>query len=149
MPVREIVAQVHRREELKTVFRAVSALDRASQHRVRMLATHAGLRLEVVPALREDGVNRVDALLEIEGVIDIVSPIEDLFLRIPPFHLVIAVFQIRVILIAGLQLAALTERQGIVEVGPQGFPVFRRFPGVPIRRRGVPVAVRPGATSGR
>ena len=51
------------------------------------------------------GKNRIDRIhpfLQIKRVVDIVTPKERLSLGVPPFHIVIAVFQIRIILVTRL-----------------------------------------------
>ena len=67
------------REKLELVVCTVLARNRTPQDTMRMLAPHASLEIERFIAVGNDCINRIDAMLEIECVIDIV-PIIKLFL---------------------------------------------------------------------
>ena len=124
MIVRECITQMNRREKLKAVLGPVGTRNRTPQNSMRMFTTYSGLRLQPFPGSRKNGINRIHSFLKIEGIINIIPPVETLRFRIPPFHFIIPIFQIRIILIAGFQLSDVLERQGIIQVRPQGFAVL-------------------------
>ena len=125
--VRQRVSQMYGWEHLKTIHRAVRTFNRTSQHLVCMFTSHPYLYVKCFIAVTSHDINGMNTPLKIESVIDILPPIKLLFLRIPELHRVIAVFQIRMILIPAFQQTGLAIRIAVGQIALD-CPAFFVFP---------------------
>ena len=116
------------REKLELVVCTILARDRAPQDTMRMLPPYTRLKIERLIAVGNDCINRIDAMLEIECVIDIVPVIKLFLLRVPEMHRVVTVFQIREILVTAFEPSCLAIRVNIVQIAPYR-PTMFIFPG--------------------
>lgn len=134
MAARKRISQVHRRKPLETPFVAAGPGDRTAQAGVGIFAPDAGLDLQRAQVLGQNRVDRIDVLAEIRSIVNVVAPVKRFRLGIPELHFVLAVLQVRVILVTGLDLPGFAVRQHVVQVSA-GRDAVLGFPGaVPLAR---------------
>ena len=59
-----------------------------------MFPSYTSLEIERLIAVADNSIDRIDAVLEIKSIVDIIPPVKFLFPGAPELHAVIAVLQI-------------------------------------------------------
>ena len=81
-----------------------------------MLPSYTSLEIERFIAVADNRIDRIDPVLEIESIVDIIPPIKLLLFRTPELHAVIAILQVREILVTRFNMAGLAIRIDIIHI---------------------------------
>jgi len=116
MIFRERISQMYRREKLKLIIFTVFTGNGTAKHTMRMLPSYTSLEIERFIAVADNRIDRIDPVLEIESIVDIIPPIKLLLFRTPELHAVIAILQVREILVTRFNMAGLAIRIDIIHI---------------------------------